>query len=57
MQKRFSVSWTQDVYAEDAREAAEKAWESMREPDSIANYFEVVDPDCVTVTKIDLGLP
>lgn len=54
MGTEYTVSWVMDIEADSPREAAEAAWKSMREPDSIANSFRVCDPEGV-VTDIDLG--
>ena len=39
------VTWEMDIDAESPLEAAQKAWDCMRSPDSIANAFTVVDRD------------
>ena len=54
MQHRYLVTWEMDIHAETPREAAEKAWNHMRAPDSIANVFEVIDANGVG-TIIDLS--
>lgn len=43
--QRYLVTWEIDIYADSPREAAEKAWEHMRVPDSSANVFNVIDKD------------
>ena len=53
MQQRYLVTWEMDIYADSPREAAEKAWDHMRAPDSIANVFEVIDANGVG-TIVDL---
>ena len=53
MQQRYLVIWEMDIYADSPREAAEKAWDHMRDPDSIANVFGVLDANGVG-TIIDL---
>ena len=45
MQHRYLVTWEMDIYADSPREAAEKAWEHMRHPDSTANVFTVLNKD------------
>ena len=54
MQQRYLVTWEIDIYADSPREAAEKAWDHMRAPDSIANVFNVLDKNGVG-TIIDLS--
>ena len=46
-EQRFHILWEIDEFAETPREAAEKAWERMRSPDSTACYFEVFAQDGV----------
>ena len=53
MQQRYLVIWECDVYADSPREAAEKAWDHMRAPDSIANVFNVIDKNSAG-TIVDL---
>ena len=53
-EQRFHILWEIDEFAETPREAAEKAWERMRSPDSTACYFEVFDQDGVG-TSVDLA--
>ncbi len=43
MEQRYLVIWEMDIYADSPREAAEKAWDHMRAPDSTANVFKVID--------------
>lgn len=52
-EQRFHVVWEIDEYAETPRVAAEKAWQHMRNTDSTACYFEVLDQDGV-LTNVDL---
>ena len=54
MQTRHSVVWRIDIYAESPADAAKQAWEAMRNPDSIANYFEVFNADRAH-TNVDLS--
>ncbi len=54
MQQRFHVTWSIDIDAETAKEAAEQAWACMQAPGSTANYFEVYDQDGVS-TNVDLS--
>lgn len=50
----YLVRWEIDIDDVDSpREAAERAWEAMRRPDSIANVFGVTDADGI-VTTVDL---
>lgn len=51
--QRYLVTWEIDIYADSPREAAEKAWEHMRHPDSSANVFNVFDKDG-GITTVDL---
>lgn len=53
MEQRYLVTWEMDIYAETPREAAEKAWDHMRRPDSTANVFTVLNKDGDT-TLVDL---
>lgn len=39
MQQRYLVTWEIDIYADSPWEAAEEAWNHMREPGSSANVF------------------
>ncbi|MGW5147556.1 hypothetical protein [Rhodococcus koreensis] len=48
----YRVIWEIDIDADTPQQAAEKAWETMRKPDSTANVFRVVSPD--TLTHVDL---
>ena len=52
--QRYLVTWEMDIYADSPWEAAEKAWDHMRAPDSSANVFEVIDANGVG-TIIDLS--
>jgi hypothetical protein len=54
MKKSYRVTWTIDVDAHGPREAAAKALEIQRDPDSIATVFNVVHTQEVKST-IDLG--
>ena len=54
MQHRYLVTWEMDTYADSPREAAEKAWDHMRAPDSIANVFNVLDKNSAG-TIVDLS--
>lgn len=51
----YRVTWEIDIETErgDPAEAAEKAWEHVRRPDSTANVFDVYDEDG-NVTRVDL---
>jgi hypothetical protein len=41
--KQFRVLWEIDIYADTAKEAAEKALEIQRDANSMATFFEVHD--------------
>ena len=41
--RQFRVSWHIDVWAQDVQEAAEKALEIQRDPESTAVVFNVTD--------------
>ena len=45
----YRVTWTIDIDAEDHTEAAEKALEIHRDPESIATVFEVTDLSASTL--------
>lgn len=53
MQQRYLVTWEIDIYADSPQEAAEKAWDHIRHPDSTANVFNVIDKDG-DMTTVDL---
>jgi hypothetical protein len=53
---RHIVTW--EINADDVRsprEAAEFAWQAMREPDSIATVFCVRNKKNGKITRVDLG--
>lgn len=54
MSKHYEVAWTIDIYADDPEEAAAKALEVQRDPESIATVFEVHDAESGDVHTIDL---
>lgn len=43
--KKFLVEWTIEIHADTPREAAKEALKIQRDPESIAVYFKVFDPD------------
>jgi hypothetical protein len=52
----YLVTW--EIDADDvrsSREAAEFAWQAMREPDSIASIFRVRNKKNGKITLVDLG--
>jgi len=51
--REYRVDWSIEVSAADPREAAKRALEIQRNPESIANYFDVTGPDGIT-RPIDL---
>lgn len=50
----YKVTWTVDVEADDPVEAARKALEIQRDPESIATLFEVQKHDSHVVLPVDL---
>lgn len=50
----YRVVWEWDSEAETPHEAVEEAFEAMRDPSSIATYFDVFDEDGSLVTSVDL---
>jgi hypothetical protein len=50
----FRVSWEIDIDADSPREAAERALETQRRPDSIATAFAVRD-EAGELMEVDLG--
>jgi hypothetical protein len=51
--REFLVTWAIDLEAEDAMDAAAQALDMQRDPDSIANVFEVVDQATGETVKVD----
>lgn len=49
----FLVEWRINISADTPEEAAQKAWEIMRRPDSTANCFHIID-DAGNETAVDL---
>jgi hypothetical protein len=49
------VCWVIDEDADNPLEAARMAWEHMRTPDSIANYFTVIETSTGYTTDVDLS--
>lgn len=49
----YRVLWTIDIEADTAEEAAQRALDIQRNPESIATVFEVTSPDG-SVEQIDL---
>jgi hypothetical protein len=52
--KQYYVSWHIDIYADTPQEAARKALEIQRNPDSTATVFEVRDEAEGRTTTVDL---
>ena len=50
----FLVTWQIDIEADNAKEAAEKALEIMKDPESIATVFEIENKKKKTLHIIDL---
>ena len=55
--KTYRVTWTIDIDADTPREAAQRALDIQRDPDSCATCFEVTDPTAPMTIDIDLGVP
>ena len=56
----YKVQWEIDIEAATPREAAEKALEIQRDPDSVATVFKVIHPasdESRSWTDVDLGEP
>lgn len=45
MMPEYLVKWEIDINADSPREAAEKALEIHRDPDSVATFFKVIHPE------------
>lgn len=43
---RYLVSWEIDIEADSPEEAARKAHEFVRKPDTLANVYQVIDSEC-----------
>ena len=54
---KYTVTWEIQIEADSHLEAAEKALEIQRDPDSIATVFEVTGDDDEGPEPIDLGDP
>lgn len=52
--KSYVVTWTIDIEADSAEDAAKQALEIQRDPESIATWFEVKDTKTGVVEFIDL---
>ena len=50
----YRVVWEWESEAPTPREAVEEAFVAMRDPESIATYFEVYDGTDAFVTTVDL---
>ena len=50
----YLVKWKISIEAHSPREAAERAWEIMRRPDSTASVFTVIGEDNDGLDYIDL---
>lgn len=52
--KVYFVTWCIDIFdANSPEEAARRALEIQRDPDSIATVFDVTEMDCQKTTRID----
>ena len=54
MRTSYRVTWVIDVEANSPTEAAEKALEIQRDPESVATFFTVREGK--TTTAVDLGV-
>ncbi len=54
MLNRYRVSWSIDLEAASAEEAARQALAIQRDPESIATVFEVFDDEGTHIARIDL---
>lgn len=54
--KQYVVSWMIDTWAENPKEAAKQVLEIMRNPESIAQVFEVIETGTGTTEIIDLWM-
>jgi hypothetical protein len=52
--RSYRVAWVIDIEAEDAVEAALRAQEIQRDPDSEASFFEVTDTRTSLCQTVDL---
>lgn len=43
--KEYVVEWAIEVVADSPEAAAKAAWDMMRDPDSTANVFDVIEAD------------
>ena len=57
MPRDYLVSWKTDIEAHSATEAAEKALQIQRDPDSVATCFEVTDRETGVETAVMLTPP
>lgn len=55
--KHYLVSWSIDVDAASPEEAAQKAQDIQKDPESIATYFDVLDVHSGETKQIDLLKP
>jgi hypothetical protein len=54
--KSYFVTWEIDIDADSPRQAAQKAWDIVRAPGSMANVFDVIECDIDGVpTRVDLS--
>lgn len=54
MLNRYRVSWSIDLEAASANDAAQQALAIQRNPESIATVFEVFDDEGTHIARIDL---
>lgn len=55
--KHYLVSWSIDIAADSPEEAAKKAQDIQRDPESTATYFDVLDVLSGETKQIDLLNP
>lgn len=55
--KHYLVSWSIDIDADSPEEAAQKAQDIQKDPESIATYFDVLDVHSGETKQIDLLKP
>lgn len=52
--QEYQVMWAIDLYATSPKEAAEEALKCMRDPESIATFFTVIEAQTGKAVDIDL---
>ena len=54
--KQYVVTWMIDTWAETPEQAAEKVLQIMRDPESIAQVFSVIDTSTGETETVDLWM-